>query len=308
MRSALREGLRAVVRTWRMSLVFWVSTLAFALAVTLPASALLSADLGHSLYAGRMLENFDPQWVIEFLSETRGSPLVVFGPLIAVVAAGYLLLQTFLTGGALAIFAGPERSYRPDRFFEGCGRNFGRLLRLLLVSLACYALALAAHAGLHRLGHRLWGEGMEERPLLIFSWCSAALLLALFLLINMVSDYAKIRLVVEDSRQALRAAAGSLKLVARNPGLTSATYLSIACLAALLFLLYLAIPRLAPRAGILWLALALLLQQCLVLARAGVKLLFFASQLEIYRESQEAGGKKSEARSQKPEVGGEEIY
>jgi hypothetical protein len=266
-----------------MPLVFWFYTLVFALVIVLPAGAILYSELGHSLYAERMLENFDLQWLVEMLNQTGGLPLYVFPPLIALVAAGYVLLSTFLAGGALTVFASEEGSYRPGLFYEGCGRNFGRLFRLLLVSAVFYGVVLAASVALKALGKSIWGQGMEERPLVIFGWFRTGLTVLLLLVVNMIFDYAKIRLVVEDSRKSWRAALGSVKLVFRNLGGTAATYGLVALLAVALALAYAAVCGFIPRNLALWMALLLVLQQAFVLGRIGVKLLFFGSQLEIYR-------------------------
>jgi len=280
---AISKGARAVIRAGRMPLVFWFYTLVFALAVVLPAGALLYSELGHSLYAERMLDNFDLQWLVEMLNQTGGLPLYAFPPLIALVAAGYVLLGTFLAGGALTVFASEEGKYRPGLFYEGCGRNYGRLFRLLLVSLVFYGVVLAASAALQALGKHIWGRGMEERPLVVFGWFRTGLTILLLLLVNMIFDYAKIRLVVEDSRKSWRAALGSVKLVFRNPGGTTATYGMVALLAVALALAYGAVCGYIPQNQALWMALLLVLQQAYILGRIGVKLLFFGSQLEIYR-------------------------
>jgi len=148
-----------------------------------------------------MFDNFDLQWLAEALFETGGRPLFMFPALLAAVTLGYLLLGTFLAGGAIAVFASEDGLYRPGLFFEGCGRNFGRLLRLALISWLFYGVALGLGAALTALGKYIWGQGMEERPLVIFGWFRTGLTILLLLLVNMIFDYAKIRLVVEDSRR-----------------------------------------------------------------------------------------------------------
>lgn len=280
---AISKGARAVIRSGRMPLVFWFYTLVFALAVVLPAGAILYRFLGHSLYAERILDNFDLQWLFEMLYQTGGLPEDLFPPLIALVAAGYVLLNTFLAGGALTVFASEEGFYRPGLFYEGCGRNFWRLFRLLLVSAVFYGIVLAASAGLNALGKSIWGKGMEERPLVIFGWFRTGLTVLLLLVVNMIFDYAKIRLVVEDSRKSWRAAFGSVKLVFRNLGGTTATYGLVALIAVALALAYRRASGFIPQNQALGMLLLLVLQQALVLGRIGVKLLFFGSQLEIYR-------------------------
>jgi len=265
-----------------MGLVFWFWNVVMALVVVAPVAALLARDLGHSLYAREMFASFDLQWFLEFIWKTRGWPAAMLGPLVIVAAGGYLLLSTFLAGGAITIFAAPERRYVPALFYQGCGRNFGRLFRLLLWSGVCYAVVFGLNMGLSRLGQRLWHDSLEEGPVLLYGWFVAALVLLLFLFVNMVFDYAKIRLVVEDSRKSLRAALGSFRLVGRNPGLTTFTYALVAVLAVVLLVAYAVLCGAIPRGRAYWLLLVLLVQQAYVLARLGVRLLFYASQTEVY--------------------------
>jgi hypothetical protein len=271
-----------------MLLVFWLCTLAFALAIVLPLGAWLYEDLGHSLYAQRMLANFDLQWLAEALYETGGRPLVMFPALLAAVTLGYVLLGTFLAGGAIAVFASDDGLYRPGLFYEGCGRNFGRLLRLALISWLFYALVLGLAVGLTALGKFIWGQGMFERPLAILGWFRTGLTVLLLLLVNLIFDYAKIRLVVEDSRRSWRAAFQAAKLVFRNFGRTSSTYALVAAGAVVLALACHAAGGLLPPNQALAMALLLVLQQAFILGRIGVKLWFFASQLEIYRDIEAA--------------------
>ncbi|MEK7405662.1 MAG: hypothetical protein AAB225_11190, partial [Acidobacteriota bacterium] len=279
---AVREGLGAVNGTRRMWFVFWFWNLAFALAFAAPVAALLVRNLGHSLYAQEMLAGFDVQWVTEFLLETRGWPAVMLGPLAIVVAAGYLLLSAFLAGGAITVFAAPEPRYVPAAFWQGCGRNFGRLFRLLVYSLPAYAVVMAVNVGLAKLGQWIWRDSMQEKPVVLFGWGRVALVLLLFLFVNMVFDYARIRLVAEDSRKSLRAALGSFRFAWRNLGPASGTYAAVLLLAAALFATYWLLCGLLPRHHLVWLLLVLLVQQAYLIARLGVRLLFFASQTGLY--------------------------
>jgi len=103
-----------------------------------------------------------------------------------------------------------------------------------------------------------------------------------FLFVNMVFDYAKIRLVVDDSRKSLRAALGSFRLVWRNLGLTASAYALVALAAVSLLVAWLGLSSLLPRHRGWWLLLVLLVQQAYMLARLSVRLWFFSSQTEIY--------------------------
>jgi hypothetical protein len=263
-------GATAVTRAWRVWLLLWALTLAFAAVLVLPAAAILHADLGHSLYAARMFGNFDPQWMAEFLFKTGNGLLITVPPLAAALALAYLLLMTFLNGGVLAVFT------QSSAFWPGCGRNFWRLLRLFVVSLVCYALVVAANLGLGKIGGRIWGEGMVERPVVIFGWVRAGIIVLLVLVVNMVFDYAKIRAVARNSTL-LR----SVAFVARNFIRTATTYALLCVLAAALAVVYWCASSALPRTALGWLIAVLVVQQIFVAVRVWVRLLFFASQAAV---------------------------
>jgi hypothetical protein len=124
----------------------------------------------------------------------------------------------------------------------------------------------------------------------------------------MVFDYAKIRLVVEDSRKSLRAALGSFRLVWRHPGQTSLTYTLVTLVAVLLVVVYAPLCGAIPRGRGYWLLLVLLVQQAYMLVRLGVRLLFYASQTEVHlslRQPPEELVEVAEAAPPEPEGGAE---
>jgi hypothetical protein len=280
---AVARGAATVRRTWPIWLLLWALTLAFALTMVLPGAALLYVRLGHSLWASEMLGNFDPQSVSEFLGQTGSWPLMAAAPLAALALGTYLLLVTFFSGGALTIFCERQSPFAADTFWAGCGRNFWRLVRLLLVSLACYGLLAGINLGLGAAGQKLWGEGMAERPLVLFGWARAGVTALLVLFLNMVFDYARIRLVAEDGRATLRTSCAALKFVLRHFGTTTGTYALICLLAAALATVYGLLSTALPRTALGWLLVVLLVQQAFVVGRVGVKLLFLAGQMEVHR-------------------------
>lgn len=269
-------GAAAVRRAWRVWALVWALTLAFAALVVLPAAALLGTNLGHSLYAAQMLGNFDMSWIREFQLQTAGAPLTSLPPLIIALALGYLILMTFLNGGALAVFTGTTT------FWSGCGRYFSRLARLLPYALLCYGLVFAVNLGLEKAGKQIWDSSMEERPFDIYGWARALVILLLVLLVNMIFDYAKIRIVAADAPSAWRAALGALRFVWRNFGRTASTYALVSLAGLALAAAWWMLSGVLPRTTIAWLVIVLLAQQACVLARVWIRLLYLASGTELH--------------------------
>ena len=102
------------------------------------------------------------------------------------------------------------------------------------------------------------------------SWSSA----------NLVLDYARIRIVVEDRRSAVGALVAGARFVRRHPAALRLYLLNGACF-VLLALAYALVAPGAPSGLAIWIALAV--GQIYILLRHYVKLLFYASQVSFFQ-------------------------
>lgn len=258
----------------RLVWIYWVATVAFALLFALPLAAVLHADLGHSLYSP------GADYLPELYLKMQAWPLVALAPAAVLAAAAFALLGVFLAGGVLAAISGTGCEI--PKFCADGARYFCRLLRLLLLAAVFFALVLAASAAASHLGRRLWGEGLEERPIVIFTWVRLAVTCLVCLALAMIFDYARIRLVLDDRRGAVGSLRAALGFVAAHPGRTTALYILLWLAAVAAAVIYFALSSVLPRSGLPWLALVFLLQQAFVWARCAIKLLFLTRQAGLY--------------------------
>jgi hypothetical protein len=135
--SAVRAGIRQVMAARRLWLTYYVATLGFGIAAALPLALLIGSSLGGTTWPARMNGQFDLDWLFEFVYRSGDAASTTFGPVVLALGAGYLLLATFLSGGAIAHFASGAERYDAGAFWGACGRNFGRLLRLLVYTFGC---------------------------------------------------------------------------------------------------------------------------------------------------------------------------
>ncbi len=281
--SFLYSAARHAARAPRLWIVYYLTTLLFALAAALPLAALLFSNLGHTLWADRMLANFDLEWFAEFAYKTGGWPGMAYGSGALLLAGGFFLLATFLAGGAITTFGAAPGGYDAGVFWGACGRNFGRLLRLGVVAGVFYAVVIAAYGWSGSLQDSLFRNSMVERPVALFSWGRAGVAVVLLLFVNMIADYARVRLVVDDSRRALRAFFGSFRFVFRNFGAAAGVYaLALLAVAVLAAAGHFA-TRAVPQTAVAWLLLLASLQQAFILGRIWVKLLFYAGETAVYQ-------------------------
>jgi hypothetical protein len=279
---ALSRGIHELNRRKRLQFLFYAFTTIWALAIVAPAFAILFGSLGQSAWAERMAGNFDLEWVAELLF-SPGS--LALGPALAAAIGVFAvagIAHLFLLGGAIQLFfTGDEFSMAA--FFQGCGKHFWRFVRLVLVSLLFYVVVLLVNAALGGIGNKVWGEGSAATPTIYWGWFRAAVLLALLGLVNLIFDYARIRMVAADSRKAFRGAFSALKFVFANFRRTAGLYIVVWVILIAIFAVYQGLATVLVQNSLAIVFLLLLVRQAMVLARIWGQLLFYSSGAEMVR-------------------------
>ncbi len=168
--------------------------------------------------------------------------------------ATHAVLLTFLLGGMMDRVA-RNRATATFGFFGACGMFFFRFLRLGLIAGAAYAAVFLA----------LYQPAAD--------WPGRRAVMALLVvLLHVLFDYARVRMVVEDRRSAFGAIAASARFVRRNAG-------SVAALMAINFAL---------AGGTWWLAATFEIGlttalYAYLLARALLRLIFMASSVSLFQ-------------------------
>jgi hypothetical protein len=298
--SACRAGIRRVNRAPAALVGVWLVTLLAGVPLSLGVRAAIAQHLGASLEADTALSGANYNWMLEF-GEQAGGVNATFGPRVigfgavldnlsavadrearpaalAGVGVLYLLAWTFLAGGLIDRYA-RDRATGAHGFFQACGGFFGRLVRLALISSLLYGLLFGAlHPWLfHRVYDKVTHDVNVERTALYLRVALYLLFAALLAACNLLFDYAKIRLVVEDRRSAVGAIRAAGRFIARH-------WRSCVSLYVLDFVLFAAVlagyALVAPGAGStgfsMWAGFAV--SQGYLVARLWVKLVFWASE------------------------------
>jgi hypothetical protein len=159
-----------------------------------------------------------------------------------------------------------------------------RFLRLGLVAAFVYGLLFrVVHPWLFgTLSRDLTRDLTAERSAFFVHLALYGLFAIALATCNLVLDYAKVRIVVEDRRSVLAALSGAVRFLRRNGGAAAALYLADAALFAAVLALYAAV---APGAGSsgwpMWLGFGI--AQVYLLARLWVKLVFWASETALFQ-------------------------
>jgi hypothetical protein len=299
------DGWRRVQRAPAILASAWLLTLAVALSMAVALHDEIAAHLGSSLAADQAASGVDYDWWNEFLAQASELgrtfvPAIIGGaavlgnlstvadrqalPLVISAAVViYLALTVFLTGGVLDRLA-RDRAVGTFGFFAACGGNLFRLLRLMIIAGAAYA---AAFGWLHpwlfdSLYTRLTHDVAVERTAFLARIGLYAVFGLLLLLINLIVDYAKIRMIVEDRRSAIGAVAAALRFIRRH--LASALGLYLLNMAGVLVLLglYVALAPGSPGGGLASVVPVAAAQAYLVL-RLATRLVFASSQIALFQ-------------------------
>jgi len=273
--TAFHRGLRRALRTGRLAVYAWLAGFVFSLLWVIPVGTFLHGNYGRSPLWQAMGDGFSWTWLGDAIFRHGDLPALIAGGLLA-MTSGWLLLSVYLNGGLIAGLALPRR-----RFLGDCGEYFPRLLRLFLLSLPVYLIAVLGATLLAELLRALNPDPVTEWGELWRQWARLGLLAAALAVVNLVFDLAKIALVRRPDGKAWRALGEAvLRLRGRAFGQAGMIYLLATTVSGVFILVYLEVARLVPsRLG--WiLAVLLPWQQALMIARQWSRLLCFAAESE----------------------------
>jgi hypothetical protein len=302
---AFGDGIRRVNSAPVLLLSVWVMTMLVSLPLTFEMRSELAQHLDASLEADAAASGVNHDWMQEFRGRASGvgttfSPTIIgFGavldnlsafvdqerrPVLVVCAAAvYLALWTFVAGGLIDRYA-RDRNTRVEGFLWASAVHAVRFLRLGLVAAFVYGLLFrVVHPWLFgTLFRELTDDLTEERSAFFLRLALYVLFGIALATCNLVLDYAKVRIVVEDRRSVLAALSGAVRFLRRNRGAAATLYLADAALFAAVLALYAAV---APGAGSsgwsMWLGFGI--AQLYLLARLWVKLVFWASETALFQ-------------------------
>jgi len=282
------KGNRQTRSYWQVLLLIFLFNLIVALLLTIPFRNILGESVGYSLAGKEIASEWNMKYLIDFFI-TKQTSLAASYPLALIFGVGiiYLLLNTFFAGGAIGLFHHEQR-FTLESFFREGGRWFWRFLRLLLISLVFVGVIFLINSLLKGIANAALRESANEPLIFWMKILRYAIMGFLLLFINMVFDYAKIATVVSDGRRMLRTAFRGFGFVFSHLGRTLGLYYLLILLGAILLSLYLSVSYWVLSASVV--ILVFLWQQLYSVARVWVRLLFFSSQMALYKTVSPAGG------------------
>jgi hypothetical protein len=288
MLQSLQAGWQMVRANKRLVAVFYLANLFFGLLLMWPLRVMLQNFIGDSTMGNKLGGALDMDFLFEFLKHNEQAGSVFYG-LVFIVPAVAWLFTLFLSGGALAVFAG-DGKYSPVQFWGGAAKYFGRFCRLALWSLPVLAILFCLQyleSGAQRL---FFGKDPYQNITYWGGWIKTGLRAFGFLLFGMILDYARIHAVLNDENKMRVSLRTGLKFISQNFLSTFGLAFLLLVIGAIALAIYNPLANsLAAPSGLVILLL-FLLQQFYMLFRAALRLTLYASQLHLHRELVSAPG------------------
>jgi len=276
------HGLKTTNKKWKMVVYLWLMNFIFALLMITPFYFLFQKDFSRSLMGDQMARGFDFLWFGDLIYRYKDLYPPLLGWLL-VPAIFFLLLFVFLNGGILGRIVAEEESLNLSRFFADCGKYFFRFFRVFLISLIGYymvfGLLLKAISSLFQLWTK---NAASEWPLIFAVNLKFLVMILLFSIVRMFFDYVRVRLVVEESKKAIRATILSFSFIGKRFLKAWALYLLVGLIALILGIIYLIASQILPSTGLLWIVL-FIWQQIYILSRMWTRVLFFSTEYHFYK-------------------------
>jgi len=272
-------GLRRATRQPRLALLLWGAQLALAAMVALPFRNALAGAIGDRPLP-ELLARPSFGFLGDLLRESDGV-FELIGPLAGTAAILALLLNALLAGGALEALLASDPRPLGHRFGRGAGRFAGRMLRVgAAAGAAAILLALVGALPFVAAATKLSGAGREVGAVLL-AMTGAALGLLLALAALLALDLARVRIVRDDRRDTMRALAGGAASMIRHPARVLGAWAAIAATFAVLLLVHRLVSSWLPTASAWAILLLALVQQVVMIVRAGLRVALWGAEIEI---------------------------
>jgi len=209
-RTAVRQGFTLARQARSAVWVLFAANMGLALVAGLPIYHGILHFTSHSLMSDKLATGFPVNWLTDFSFNSPGS-LEHYAQFIGFLGLIALPVNALLAGGVLARFHHPEGPFRLGTFFRDCGRYAWRMIWLMAIALLGYwAVFHFVHAGLGKRVDHATFYWMDDRTVFLARLGVGILLLLALAFVNMVIDFAQVRMVFNQGSGVLESFLASL--------------------------------------------------------------------------------------------------
>ncbi len=282
------QGIKKATSEGKLVWLLWLVNVLFASLIYFQFSDYMNQVLSRSAVAENFLKTFDMNTFFELLTH-NGEKLNVIVSLAIFLLIGYIFVSVFLNGGILFTLIHPRKTDERRRlaplFFEGGGKFFGRFVRLLIYSLTLWLGIIVIILILNMILKPLTKGGTNEVLMFYLILIQLVIAFLLVFLVKMIVDYARIKIVVGDTRKVFRPLFQAVGFVFRKLGSTLAIYYLFLLTAAAVFVLYWLVQKAVNTQALLPILFAFLIGQIFILSRGWIKVGLQASQMNFFQSA-----------------------
>jgi len=208
--TAIRQGLSMARRTRSAVWVLFLVNLGLAALAALPIYQGILRITGHSLMSQELAQAFSLDWLTDFVFNNPGS-FDRYARLIAYAGLVTMPVNALLAGGVLARFREPDQPSSLGMFFRDTARYGWRLIRLMILGLIAYwVVFILINQKLGDWVGKLTRDARDDRVGFVAHLTIVVLVLLGLAFVNLVMDYARVKLVLDDGPSVIEAFLASL--------------------------------------------------------------------------------------------------
>jgi hypothetical protein len=283
------NGIKRAFLEPKMVVVLWLVNFVSASVIYFLFSGYLSDVIGKRSVAANFLKGFDFETFFELIiHEGEAWHWILYVAFI--LAFLYYWVSLFLHGGILAVLKSrgitgdmENRNMRfAPVFFQGAGKYFGRFFRLTVYSLLVWLAFGILYFVSAKILKPLEAGGTNEQAIYYLFWVRMIIILFFYFLVRMICDYARIRIVAEDSRAVFGSLLRAIRFVFQSFFKTLILYYLILITGAAIFGIYWILQKMVPTQTLLPILMAFLIGQIFILSRGWLKVALQAAQLHFF--------------------------
>lgn len=285
-----KNGILEAALRPKLILILWLVNLIFSFFIYFQVSGLITREVAPHVEAGALLKKMDFNVLFDLLTY-HGEVLRVIIKSAVFIGIIYFILSFFIYGGILLSLRYPRKNktdalHKPalmPLFFHGAGRYFFRFFILWVYSLILWVIFILINILLTPAGNLLTRNGENEPMLLPVVICRIVIGIFLILLIKMIMDYARIHIVLEDSRRIFRSLITSAGFVFRRFGRVLSLFYLILVTGIIFSIILWLVRSIIPGHTVAGIFAAFILGQAVIYSRCWTTVAFQASQLNYYK-------------------------
>lgn len=267
----------------RVVLILWAVNAAFASLAFLLFSGYFGAALGSSTAAAGLMKQPDMNIIFEMLTSPGGGLGMLRSGLLLLILLFYLF-SFFVNGGILeGLFCSSRDARRGRTFFEGGAIHYWRFLKLAVYSLVLWVpacLIFALSSGLLMAATR---GSIKEQLTFCLRLGLGAFILFLVYIIMMIMDYARIRIVAEDTGEVFRSLARSTAFVFKHIWSSLGIYYLLGATGLAAFGVWRLFVHIIPQTSMAGVWTAFLFTQLFIASRGWLRIAFQSAQTANFK-------------------------